>query len=186
MIRHLALLLLGTLLLGCSEGASEETAGAATDAAAEGPQAAVDGVTIGGEVATPYTLTAEILAGMPLIEVQAVDHGGDTVQFRGARMSDVLARAGVQLGEALRGPRMVSYLLVDAADGYRAVFALAEVDPGFGHGEVYLVTEADGTPLDADAGPFRVVAPGDSRPARWVRQVIGLSIRTASGDDVAP
>lgn len=204
MRRRLALLVLA-LLVGCGEAAPRSVEDKAADATVAAGGAAADGdgaraqeagegagadaiaregagIAIGGEVPAPYRLTPAIFAEMPRIEVTAVDHGGDTVQFRGARMSDVLARAGVEFGAALRGPRMASYLLVDAADGYRAVFALAELDAGFGHGEVYLVDEANGEALGPEAGPFRVVAPGDSRPARWVRQVTGLSIR---GPEVA-
>jgi hypothetical protein len=36
----------------------------------------------------------------------------------------------VPQGEALRGPAMTTYVLAEAADGYRVVFSLAELDSG--------------------------------------------------------
>jgi hypothetical protein len=45
---------------------------------------------------------------------------------------------------------------------------------------VYVVTMRDGKPLSEMEGPFRLVAPGEKRAARWVRQVTALSIRQAN------
>jgi hypothetical protein len=67
-------------------------------------------------------------------------------------------------------------LLVEAADGYRVVFALAEIDPAFATREIILADKRDGKALDAKEGPLRIVAPGDKRPARWVRQVVTLRL----------
>lgn len=62
---------------------------------------------------------------------------------------------------------MTEVLLVEAVDGYRAAFALAEVDPAFAVREIILARTRDGKRLDAKEGPFRIVAPGDKRGARW-------------------
>jgi hypothetical protein len=67
---------------------------------------------------------------------------------------------------------------VEAADGYKVVFALAEVDPAFATREIILAFKRDGKPMDAREGPLRIVAPGDKRPARWIRQVTTLKIVT--------
>ena len=37
----------------------------------------------------------------------------------------------MKLGEATRGAVLANYLIAEAADGYRVVFALPEVDPAF-------------------------------------------------------
>jgi hypothetical protein len=73
---------------------------------------------------------------------------------------------------------MAEALLVEAADGYKVIFALAEIDPAFATREIVLADKRNGKPLDAKEGPPRVVAPGDKRPARWVRQVTSLRIVT--------
>jgi hypothetical protein len=34
----------------------------------------------------------------------------------------------------------------------------------------------DGQSLDAYSGPFRIVVPGDARPARWIRQLTQIAV----------
>jgi hypothetical protein len=121
------------------------------------------------------TITAAQIASAPHVTVNVRDH--DTpAQFEGVPLTTLLSTAGIQLGDKLRGPRMTEVLLVEAADGYKVVFALAEVDPAFATREIVLADKRDGKPLDAKEGPLRIVAPGDKRPARWVRQVTTLRI----------
>jgi len=62
----------------------------------------------------------------------------------------------------------------EAGDGYKV--ALAEVDPAFAVLEIILADKRDSKLLDAKEGPFRIVAPGDKRAARWVREVTALKL----------
>ena len=94
-------------------------------------------------------------------------------------MADVLARVGAPLGEALRGAALASYIVVEAADGYRVVLSLAEVDPALSPTAVLLADTVDGHPIGADDGPFRLVVEGDARPARSARQVTTITVRSA-------
>jgi hypothetical protein len=124
---------------------------------------------------TSTTLTAAQIANAPHVTVNAKDH--DTpAEFEGVPLLAVLALAGVQLGVSMRGPRLTEALLVEAADGYKVVFAVAEIDPDFAAREILLADRRDGKPLDEKQGPFRIVAPGDKRPARWIRQVTTFKI----------
>jgi hypothetical protein len=121
------------------------------------------------------TLTAAQIANAPHVSVSVRDH--DTpAQFDGVPLATLLSMAGVELGDKLRGSRMTEVLLVEAADGYKVVFALAEIDPAFATREIIVADKRDGKPLDAREGPLRIVALGDKRPARWVRQVTALKI----------
>jgi len=79
-------------------------------------------------------------------------------------------------GPALRGANLAKYVLVQAADGYRAVFALPELDPEFARTVVLLAYEANGKPLAAGEGPYRVVVPADRKHARWVREVTAVKV----------
>ena len=72
---------------------------------------------------------------------------------------------------------MALYLLVEAADGYRVVFALPELDPAFTERMVLLADHRDGQPLTTTEGPLRLVVPDDKRHARWVRQVGSGTVR---------
>jgi DMSO/TMAO reductase YedYZ molybdopterin-dependent catalytic subunit len=87
----------------------------------------------------------------------------------------VLRFAGVSFAEHPRG-RAASYILVEGGDGYRAVLALAEVDPKVSDKAVLLADRLDGKPLPEGAGPFRLVVPGDKVPSRWVKQVVRVGV----------
>ena len=76
----------------------------------------------------------------------------------------------------MKGKQIASCLLVQAADGYRVVIALPEIDPAFTDKQFVLAFLKDGKPLDAKEGPYLIVIPDEKRMARWVRQVTTLKI----------
>ena len=88
-------------------------------------------------------------------------------------------RRGLRCGAIFKGKALTFYLVVEAADGYRAVFALPELDPESTDAVVLLADRRDGQPLDAKEGPLRVVVPGEKRHAGRVRQVVVLRIGRA-------
>ena len=137
-------------------------------------------LTVNGEGAQPLKLAAEDLAKLPRRSVSAKDHDGKDTSFEGVDLGEVLTLAGVKLGEHLRGKELALFLLVEAADGYRAVFALPELNPAFTHRLVILADRREGKPLGEKEGPVRIVVPGEKRQARWVRQVTSLTIRRAN------
>ena len=116
---------------------------------------------------------------LPQRRVQAEAHG-HKADCRGANLIDVLTQVGASSGEKLRGKDLALYVRIRAADGYRVVYALAELDPMFRGDNVPVLThECDGKPLDAKDGPFRIVAPDEKRPARWIRQVTAIDLLRA-------
>jgi len=136
-------------------------------------------LTIGGEVANPIKLTAGDLAKLPRRSVQAKDHDGKDTAFEGIELAEVLKLAGVKSGEQLRGKELALFLVVEATDGYRAVFALPEVDHAFTDRIILLADRRDGKPLAEKEGPLRIVVPDEKCQARWVRQVTSLTVRRA-------
>ncbi|MGD0362632.1 MAG: molybdopterin-dependent oxidoreductase [Bryobacteraceae bacterium] len=125
------------------------------------------------------TLTAADLSALPQHKIDATEHG-TPASFDGVLLSGILAKVDMPSGEKMRGKLMSLYLLVEAADGYRVVFALPDLDAAFTDRKVYLATRRDGKALPDKEGPFRIVVPDDKRPARWVRQVTALRIRQAN------
>ena len=121
------------------------------------------------------TVTAAQIANSPHVTVNVKTHDVPA-QFEGVPLATLLSIASIQLGDRLRGPRLTEALMVEAADGYKVIFALAEIDPAFATREIILADQRDGKPLDAKEGPFRIVVPGDKRPARWARQVTTLRL----------
>jgi DMSO/TMAO reductase YedYZ molybdopterin-dependent catalytic subunit len=135
---------------------------------------------IRGDVATPLVLTADDLKKMPRKTLTVTNpHEKKTETYEGVALEELLHRAGVPQGEQLRGPAVATYVLADAADKYRAVFSLAELDPGIQDSEVIVADTMDGTPLGAKQGPFKLVAPHDKRPARWVRMLTSITVARA-------
>ena len=130
------------------------------------------------EVAGQVTvLRAADLAGLPRDTARTTFPGGATLTYTGVKLTDVLRRVGVPV-DTLRGPAKVTRVLVEAADGYRALFSLAELSPSFGGRHVLLADQVDGHPLPANEGPWRLAAAGDGdEHGRWVRQVAAIRVR---------
>lgn len=136
-------------------------------------------VSVLGEVERPLKLTAADLSKLPRRTVSAKDHDGKDTSFEGVELGEVLKLAGVKFGEGLRGKSLALFLVVDAADGYRAVFALPELDHAFTERVVLLADRRDGKALSNAEGPWRIVVPEEKRQGRWVRQVTTLTVRRA-------
>jgi hypothetical protein len=102
---------------------------------------------------------------------------GLRTEFEGVALRDVLIEAGIPFGDALRGPAMARAIIASAPDGYRVVYAIAELDPGFTDHVVLLADRRNGKPLLPDTGPLQVIVPNDKRAARWVRQVNKIEVR---------
>ena len=116
------------------------------------------------------------LEALPHVKVTASEHSSGPVNFEGVTLKSVLEKAGVTFGESMKGKRLTNCLLVEAADGYRAVIALPELDPAFTDKQTLLAFLRDGKPLGEKEGPYRIVIPDEKRMARWVRQVTTLRI----------
>jgi hypothetical protein len=159
MIRSMYRLLFGCLLLSIT-GHAQQTS---------------PSITVTGTSAQPLLITAADLAQMPRATVTTTN-GGIETRYEGVWLYEILKRAGVQLGEALRGKALTTYVLAEAQDGYQVVFSVGELDPGLTDGQVLLADKANGKPLFGDNGAFRIVAPGDKRPARSVRMLTKLEI----------
>jgi hypothetical protein len=132
-------------------------------------------LTVQTEGGKPTVLARVDIEALPHIKVAASVSGTSTT-FEGVALEAVLERAGVEFGQTLKGKRLASCLLVEAADGYRVVIALPELDPAFTDKQIVLAFLKDGKPLDDKEGPYRIVIPDEKRMARWVRQVTTLKI----------
>lgn len=145
-------------------------------AQAEAPAPAAE-LRIDGAVVTPLVLTAADLQKMPRKKLSVLNpHEKKQETYEGVPLEELLHRAGVPQGEKLRGAAMATYVIAEAEDGYRVTFSLAELDSGIVDSEILVADSMDGAPLPAKAGPFRLVAPHDKRPARWIRMLKSLTV----------
>ena len=120
-------------------------------------------ISVKGEVEHPLELTAEQFAKLPRQTVHAKDHEGKEADYDGVAMVDVLKAAGVKFGQDMRGKALALYLVVEASDGYRAVFALPELDAAFTDRVILLADQKDKKPLDERHGPLQVIVPGEKK-----------------------
>jgi DMSO/TMAO reductase YedYZ molybdopterin-dependent catalytic subunit len=130
-----------------------------------------------GDIPTPLSLSLDDLRQMPrktLTVTNSHNHKQET--YEGVPLGELLKRAGMPQGESLRGAAMASYVIAEGADGYRALYAAAELDSSFQDSDVIVADTLDGAPLGPGEGPLKLVAPHDKRPARWVRTLRSITI----------
>ena len=145
------------------------------------PRILVQGVGTVGPVSGPsvpvtdFAPSSSELALLQQRTITVIDHG-TPVTFQGVLLTDLLAKVPTPTGEKFQHTAASYYLVAEGRDGYRAVFAWVELDPSFSDKAVYVVTKRDGKPLPESDGPFELVAPGEKRNARWVRQLSLLRI----------
>lgn len=167
-----------TLLLSLICGAPAIAFAQAQSAAPVAAQSASNpALVINGDVPTPLSLSLDDLQQMPrktLTVTNSHNHKQET--YEGVPLAELLKRAGLAQGESLRGAAMTSYVIAQGADGYRALFAAAELDSSFQDSDVIVADTLDGAPIGAGEGPLKLVAPHDKRPARWVRMLRSITI----------
>lgn len=140
---------------------------------------AVTWVSVRGPDNTHTLLSTERLAGMPRVSGTATAHG-KSFKYEGIDLRDVLRAAGVTV-DSLRRAHLLRTVILTGMDGYEAMIALTDLDPGIGGRRAILVDREDGQPLSAEYAPRRIIIEGDARPTRWVRQVTHIEVR-----DLAP
>ena len=122
--------------------------------------------------------TRTSLTALPRAEVSISDHG-TPAKFEGVELHTVLELVGAPVGEHLRGNELANYVLIEARDGYRAVFSIAELSPAFSERKVILADHRDGKLLSEAEGPFRVAVENEKRMGRCVRQVSVIRMAVA-------
>lgn len=108
--------------------------------------------------------------------VITADRGLKTT-YEGVALRDVLVKAGVPLGDALKGKALARVVLATAVDGYQVAYAIAEIDAAFNDHVMIISDKRNGQPLLPDSGPLQMIVPQDKRAARWIRQVTTLEVK---------
>lgn len=141
-------------------------------AGAEDTAASVALTGLNGEQAS---ITVAELDTLPRVKI-SVDQHGAIHAYEGALLGEVLAKVGVPRGKAIHGPEMADVVIIEARDGYKVALDLAGTDASTRSDRVILADSMDGSPLEAEKGPFQLVVEGDLRPARAVRMVSAIKI----------
>jgi hypothetical protein len=95
--------------------------------------------------------------------------------YSGVPIDLLLLAAHAPLGDQLHGKAMTTGVIARGSDGYEVLLSLAEVDPAFHGGDVIVADALDGKPIEKN-GPFQLVVSEDKRPARWVRNLVSISL----------
>jgi DMSO/TMAO reductase YedYZ molybdopterin-dependent catalytic subunit len=136
-------------------------------------------VKISGEVTAPLTIGEADLQKFEQTKVVRKDRDGNDHTYSGVVLATLLQKAGATLGKDLRGENLTKYVLIDAADGYQVVFALAELDKDFTDRTIILADQMDGKPLPVADGPFRIIVQDEKKPARCMKQVTAMRVMFA-------
>jgi hypothetical protein len=165
-VHHLSAKILATvLLLACAAaGSAQMTMPSAPPAATGLPR---------------LLITADLLNGLPRRSVTVSEEDGSSATYSGVDLGLILAKNGAPHGPTLRGAAAADYALVTATDGYRAVFALAELDAGLTDKVILLADARDGKPLEPKYGPFQIIIPDEKHRVRWVRNVREIDVAAA-------
>jgi len=106
-------------------------------------------------------------------------HSNADETYSGVPLAALLAKLDAPLREHLRGKALASYIVASGSDEYSVVLSIAEVDPSFHGGEILVADTRDGQPL-AKSGPFQLIVSEDKRPARWVHNLVSISLQSAN------
>jgi hypothetical protein len=123
------------------------------------------------------TWTPSSLAALPHKTVTVYnEHKKANQTYSGVPLIDLLVRLGVPAKP--HGKELRHYLVARGADGYEAVYSVAEVNPDVHDATVIVADSLDGKPI-ASNGPFQLVATREKHPARWVWSLIAIQVLTA-------
>jgi precorrin-4 methylase len=126
----------------------------------------------------PLTFSPADLAKLPHEKVQA-EVGKKHLTFEGVPLAEIVRVAGAKWGGKCSS-LLDCYLLAESDDGFRAVFALPEIDPGLCHQMVILADRCDGQPLSKGNGPYQIIEEDAKQRGRWVKRAKKISIRPAT------
>jgi hypothetical protein len=104
-------------------------------------------------------------------------HANADETYSGVPLAVLLAKLDAPLGEHLRGKALANYIVASGWDGYSVVLSIAEADPSIHGGDVLVADMRDGEPL-AKSGPFQLIVSEDKRPARWVHNLVSISLQS--------
>jgi hypothetical protein len=126
----------------------------------------------------PVSMSLAAFRALPHVTITIHNaHANADETYSGVPLAQLLAKLDAPLGEKLRGKALASYIVASGSDGYSVVLSIAEADPSFHGGETLVADTRDGQPL-AKSGPFQLIVSEDKRPARWVHNLVSISLQS--------
>jgi hypothetical protein len=120
---------------------------------------------------------AAAFASLPHSTITVYNQHAKTNQtYSGVPLIDLLTSLGVPAKPQSKDFRL--YVVAEGSDGYQVVYSIGEITPDVHDGTVLVADAMDGKPL-GNNGLFQLVATGEKRPARWVRNLVAIRVLTA-------
>ncbi|HTX77574.1 MAG TPA: molybdopterin-dependent oxidoreductase [Terracidiphilus sp.] len=121
--------------------------------------------------------TPQSFAALPHVTVNVYnEHAKANQTYSGVPLIALLKPLGVP--DKPHGKDFRLYLVAEGSDGYQVVYSVAEVTPDVHDATILVADSMDGKPM-GDNGPLQLVATGEKRPARWVRNLVAIRVMTA-------
>jgi len=123
------------------------------------------------------TWTVATLASLPHVTVTVHnEHTKADEIYSGIPLIALLAPMGVS--EHPRGKDLRLYVVAEGSDLYEVVYASGEITPDVSSSTVIVADTENGKALTGD-GPLKLIATGEKRPARWVRNLVAVKVFAA-------
>jgi hypothetical protein len=172
----LGMLSLGTLTVRAQDAQPKMPMGEQTSRMSAQVPASAEAlkITFGDKSAT---WTVAMLASLPHVTVTVHnEHTKADETYSGVPVIALLTPLGVS--DKPRGKDFRLYVEAEGSDLYEVVYGIGEVTPDVSNSTVIVADTEDGKALMAD-GPMKLVATGEKRSARWVRNLVAIKVFAA-------
>jgi hypothetical protein len=125
------------------------------------------------------TLSVADLEGMPQKTVNVHnEHTKMDETYSGVALSDLLAKYGLPVDKTTHQKMLRSYIVAQGTDKYWVLYSVTEIEGSEHNADVIVAITEGGKPLGED-GLLKLVDSADKRPARWVRNLSAITVKTA-------
>jgi len=133
-------------------------------------------LTVGLLDRSPQVIERPDIAKLPHKNVKVKGPGSKPSIYSGVPLEELLEHMGAGFDKERRQANLGSIVLVESVDQPSVLFATAEFDTALTDKLILLADTKDGKPLSPPEGPFRIIAPDDKEPSRWVKQVWAIYV----------
>jgi hypothetical protein len=125
------------------------------------------------------TLSVAELQAMPQKTVNVHnEHTKAYESYTGVPLGDLLAKYGFPVSQATHRKMLRSYLVAEGTDKYWVLYSVTEIESSEHDANVIVATSIGGKPLGED-GQLKLIASGDKKPQRWVRNLTSITVKSA-------
>ncbi len=136
-------------------------------------------IVVRGDVQKPGAWTVQTIRQQFAKQAQAVTFTTSDRQPRagtGIPLYSLIQEAAPRTEKAPKHYDLSFLVVLEARDGYRVFFSLAELTPQCGNAQAWLVWEVDGKPLTEKEAPFRLAVPSDQGHDRYIYGISAMTL----------